>query len=86
MKGSAAKKESAKYVSRDASKYRHFVESTYHSKDREDPYSHFYLKEAKNKELVKTLIAEEQQLAIENEALSRDEDVRAAGQKRRSDL
>jgi len=26
------------------------VESTYHSKDREDPYTHFFLKEAALKE------------------------------------
>jgi hypothetical protein len=54
-----AKQSEARYVPRDADKYRQFVESTYHAKDREDPYSHFFLTQAKNKELVKTLIAEE---------------------------
>ena len=47
-----AKPAKARFVPRDAEKYRKFVESAYISKDREDPYTHFYLKEAKNKELV----------------------------------
>jgi hypothetical protein len=38
------------------------VESTYYSKDREDPYSHFFLTEAKNKELIKTWMAEEKKI------------------------
>ncbi|CDW84758.1 UNKNOWN [Stylonychia lemnae] len=35
-----------KYLQRDPKAYRQFVQSTYHSKDREDPFSHYYLKEA----------------------------------------
>lgn len=50
--------EQAKYLSRDASEYRKFVESTYNSKDREDPFTHFYLKESVVKE---TLMSEVQQ-------------------------
>lgn len=52
-------KAQPRYVPRDAEKYRKFVESTYYSKDREDPYSHFFLTEAKNKELIKTWMAED---------------------------
>ena len=55
-------KVEARYVPRDAEKYRNFVESTYYSKDREDPYSHFFLTEAKNKELIKTWMAEEKKI------------------------
>jgi hypothetical protein len=38
------------YVKRDPLAYRAFVQSTYHSKDREDPFSHYYLKEAAKRE------------------------------------
>jgi hypothetical protein len=58
-KAGDSKNAKARFVPRDAEKYRNFIESTYNSKDREDPFTHFFLKEAKNKELVKTLISEE---------------------------
>jgi len=35
------------------------VESTYFSKDREDPYTNFYLKEAREKETLNRLISNE---------------------------
>jgi hypothetical protein len=43
--------KSGSLVSRDASEYRHFVRSTYH-RDHEDPFTHFYLKEAKKDQLI----------------------------------
>lgn len=52
----------AKVVPRDAEKFRKFVEGTYFSKDREDPFTHFYLKEAKGKEQINKWIAEEKAL------------------------
>lgn len=51
-----------KYVPRDPKSYRDFVASTYHSKDREDPYTHFYLKEGKTREHINKLIADEKDL------------------------
>ncbi len=48
-----------KHVGRDPSVYRNFVESTYHSKDREDPYTHFFLKEGAMREALKSEVAEE---------------------------
>jgi hypothetical protein len=71
--------QQARFLPRDAEKYRKFVESTYNSKDREDPFTHFYLREAKNKELVKTWIAEEKQRNAEYEAESRDPELKEAG-------
>lgn len=52
----------AKVVPRDAEKFRRFVESTYFSKDREDPYTNFYLKEAREKETLNRLISNEKTL------------------------
>jgi len=40
------KENSTKFVSRDPKKYRDFVKSTYNSKDQEDPFSHFFIKES----------------------------------------
>mmetsp|Transcript_31265 Transcript_31265/g.47845 ORF Transcript_31265/g.47845 Transcript_31265/m.47845 type:complete len:382 (+) Transcript_31265:3481-4626(+) len=37
---------SAEFVERDPSKFREFIKSTYFSKDQEDPFSHFYIKES----------------------------------------
>jgi hypothetical protein len=48
-----------KLVPRDASNFRKFMIAQYQSKDREDPFTHFYLKEAKNKEMIKNWIEEE---------------------------
>jgi len=56
--GAKAKGE-PKYVGRDAEQFRKFVQSTYHSKDREDPYTHFYLKEARHTEKINQMIREE---------------------------
>ena len=75
-----------RFVPRDAEKYRKFVESTYYSKDREDPYTHFFLSEAKNKELIKTWIAEEGQRKAEFEAESRDPALKEEGHRRRQKL
>ena len=50
---------STKLVPRDAEKFRRFVESTYASKDREDPYSHFFLKEARNTEKINKMMNDE---------------------------
>lgn len=69
---SKAKSGEVKYVPRDAKKYRDFVASTYHSKDREDPYTHFFLKESKNKERINQLIAEEKDLMARIEVGSSD--------------
>ena len=41
------------YVERDARAYREFISKTYFSKDREDPFTHFYVKEAAKQERVK---------------------------------
>ncbi len=59
-KAGDSKQSETRFLPRDAEKYRKFVASSYTSKDREDPFTHFFLKEAKNKELVKTWIAEEE--------------------------
>lgn len=48
-----------KYVPRDATNFRKFMIDQYQSKDREDPFTHFYLKEARNKEMIKNWIEEE---------------------------
>ena len=85
-KSTEAKPAKARFVPRDAEKYRKFVESAYISKDREDPYTHFYLKEAKNKELVKTLISEEKKRHAEFEAESRDTELKEEGKVRRQKL
>jgi len=44
-------------LSRDALNFRKFIESTYFSKDREDPYTHFYLKESETKEKIQKMMA-----------------------------
>lgn len=73
-----------RFVPRDAENYRKFVESTYFSKDREDPYTHFFLKEAKNKELVKSWISEEDKRQAEFEEYSRDTGLVEEGIRRRA--
>jgi hypothetical protein len=55
-------------VPRDAARYREFVGATYHSKDREDPFTHFYLKEAKTKEQINKLLADEKAALVEENA------------------
>ncbi len=71
---------------RDAASFRKFILSTYHSKDREDPYTHFFLKEAKNKEMINTWIEEEKQRFKEIEEDTRDPKIVAEGNKRREAL
>jgi len=58
-KNKISKASTAKFVPRDSSNFRRFVESTYFSKDREDPFTHFYLKESVQKEHIKKLLAHE---------------------------
>ena len=53
---------------RDPTEYRRFIEATYHSKDREDPYTHFFLKEASMKEA----LTREYELENEREASIED--------------
>ena len=38
--------QEVKFAPRDAGAYREFVKSTYFSKDQEDPFTHFYIKES----------------------------------------
>lgn len=40
------KGQQAVFASRDPAAYRDFAEATYFSKDQEDPYTHFYIKES----------------------------------------
>ena len=75
-----------KYVPRDAANFRKFVMQSYDSKDREDPYTHFYLKEAKNKEMMNSWISEEKQLQKETELESKSPAVLAEGEQRRKVL
>lgn len=81
LKGKAEKTE-VKYVPRDAEGYRRFVESTYQSKDREDPYTHFYLKEARGKEQMKQMLEDAKKVQREVEEESKDTEVLEAGKKR----
>ena len=53
--------QQTKYVARDASSYRDFVMRTYFSKDQEDPFSHFYIKESGKVERVVKLRDEAEQ-------------------------
>lgn len=76
----------AKYVPRDAASFRKFVLSTYESKDREDPYTHFFLKEAKNKEMINSWIEEEKQRVLETEEDTRDPKLIGEGEQRREAL
>jgi len=41
-----AEKDQIVYAPRNEASYREFVKSTYFSKDQEDPFSHFYIKES----------------------------------------
>jgi hypothetical protein len=52
-------------VSRDPKAFRNFIGQVYNSKDREDPFTHFYLKEGGKTERAKKLIAEEKQNQID---------------------
>jgi hypothetical protein len=69
-----------KLVPRDAANFRKFMIAQYQSKDREDPFTHFYLKEAKNKEMIKNWIEEEKQLEKETESETKDPKVIAEGE------
>lgn len=46
-------------MERDPEEYMSFVRSTYESKDREDPFTHFYLTEARPKEVLKKWLENE---------------------------
>lgn len=61
-------------VERDPSVYRKFVESTYYSKDREDPYTHFFLKEGAMKETLMKEIHEESVSATWNKSFGEEKD------------
>jgi len=57
-RGQSFSKEGQKYTKfapRDESSYRDFVMRTYSSKDQEDPFSHFYIKESGKIERVRKL-------------------------------
>ena len=60
--GAAKQQNKAKLLSRDAEKFRNFIHSQYHSKDREDPFTHFYLKESRTQEHLNKLIEDENQI------------------------
>lgn len=75
-----------KYVPRDAQKYREFVAATYHSKDREDPYTHFYLKESRTKEHINKLVADDKELQARIEEGSDSSVVIEEGNARRQAL
>jgi hypothetical protein len=62
------------------------VLAQYQSKDREDPFTHFYLKEARDKEMIKNWIEDEKQLQKETEYETKDPKVLAEGEKRREAL
>lgn len=85
LRGSA-KKDAPKYVPRDAEKFRNFIESTYDSKDREDPFTHFYLKEARNRVAAEKEIADEKARQSVTEEGSADVDLLERGEKRRQVL
>jgi hypothetical protein len=79
-KGGSTPVAVGKYVPRDAANFRKFMINQYQSKDREDPFTHFYLKEAKNKEMIKNWIEEEKQLEKETESETKDPKVIAEGE------
>jgi hypothetical protein len=60
------------FVARDASEYRRFLLATYNSKDREDPYTHFFLKEGAMRESLKREYEQEKLIekTIEHESPS----------------
>jgi hypothetical protein len=76
-------KNEAKFVKRDSQTFRKFVESTYFSKDREDPYTHFYLKEARGKESINKMLQDENTKQRMTEDGSSDYNVVQAGEARR---
>ena len=82
----ASRKNKPRLVPRDAKTFREFVESTYSSKDREDPFTHFYLKEAKNREEARRLLEEERHIIETVEEGSNDVSVLEKGKKRREAL
>lgn len=86
MNLSKKKGGNAKFVPRDAEKFRRFVEATYHSKDREDPYSHFYLKESRNSEKINKMMEEEKQRRLLTEEESKDRSLIEEGNQRRQAL
>ena len=57
-----------KFVARDADEFRDFVHSTYRSKGQEDPYTHFYLKEARGREEIKRIHEEGKRIDRETDS------------------
>ena len=85
-KGASTPAAVGKFIPRDAANFRKFMIAQYQSKDREDPFTHFYLKEAKNKEMIKNWIEEEKQIEKETESETKDPKVIAEGEERREAL
>lgn len=50
--GDTQTKTDPKYLQRNPAHYREFVKSTYFSKDQEDPFTHFYIKESGKQERI----------------------------------
>ena len=71
---------------RDAQKFRDFVQSTYNSKDREDPFTHFYLKEARNGVAADKQLADEKERQQLTEEGSADVRLLERGEERRQAL
>jgi hypothetical protein len=63
-------------LQRDPAAFREFVRSTYFSKDQEDPFSHFYIKEAGKIERIyntkKTLESKINDMLLENQLENED--------------
>jgi len=73
-------------LNRDEGVYRRFVESTYNSKDREDPFTHFYLKEGALKESLKHEISVANQTEEDIEFQTPNPKVIEEGKKKREKL
>jgi len=54
--------DGAEFVDRDARAFRDFFARKYLSKEQEDPFTHFYLKEASKQERVKILMDQDKEL------------------------
>ena len=65
LKKRTAPEKEPNYLPRDSTMFRKFVGKTYLSKDREDPYTHFFLKEGAKKEKIEKLVDEEKELQRE---------------------
>lgn len=54
--------DNTQFVNRDARAFRDFFARKYTSKEQEDPFTHYYLKEASKQERVKILIEQDEKL------------------------